>query len=208
MTVLTETLDRLEYWLWQNHPGVAELLKPGLTSEEIDNQLQDLPVQLTQEIKKLYQWTNGCMLFPSPWQGEALGWMPLEQAIQFSYYQPYVASELEFIVEKIKVPTLVMFWEFERWVHFALCDGDDVSPILVTTDDYYIRLAYSSITSMALTTLECYEREILTIKDGHRRPEVIDENKTLFKEFNFIRKRNNAIFNSESIRERYNIDLE
>jgi len=48
------------------HPGVAELLDSGLTSEEIDNQLQDIPVQITQEIKELYQWTNGCMLFPSP----------------------------------------------------------------------------------------------------------------------------------------------
>ncbi len=132
--------------------------------------------------------------------------MSLENAIQYSYHHPYVASELEFIVEKIKVPALVMFWEFERWIHFAICDGNESSPILVTTDDYYTRLAYSSINSMALTTLEGYEREILTIKDGHRRPTVLNE--TLLKEFNSIRKRNNAMFNSESIRERYNIDFE
>lgn len=206
MTVLTETLDRLEYWLWQNHPGVAELLEPGLTSEEIDNQFKDIPVQITQEIKELYQWTNGCMLFFSLWQGEALGWMPLEKAIQYSYYQPYVASELEFIVEKIKVPTFVMFSEFERWIYFALCDGNESSPILVTTDDNYIRLAYSSITSMALTTLECYEQEIIHV--DYALGILFISNESLFEEFNFIRKRNNTLFNSESIRERYNIDLE
>lgn len=85
MTVLTETLDRLEYWLWQNHPGVAELLKPGLTSEEIDNQIQDLLVQPTQEIKQLYQWTNGCDLFFTPFHpGETLCVMSLDKAIQYS----------------------------------------------------------------------------------------------------------------------------
>ena len=206
MTVLTETLDRLEYWLWQNHPGVAELLQPGLTSEEIDNRFKDIPVQITQEIKELYQWTNGCTTFFSPWQDETLNWMPLEKAIQYSYYQPHVVSECEPIVEKLEVPTFVMFREFERWVHFAVCDGNESSPILVITDDNYMRLAYSSITSMALTTLECYEQEIIHV--DYDRGTLLIPNESLFEEFNFIRKRNNAISNSESIRERYNIDLE
>lgn len=206
MTVLTETLDRLEYWLWQNHPGVAESLEPGLTSEEIDNQFKDIPVQITQEIKELYQWTNGCTTFFSPWQNETLGWMSLEKAIQYSYYQPYVASECEFIVENLEVPTFVMFGEFEELIHFAVCDGDNLSPILVTSDDNCIRLAYSSINSMALTTLECYEQEIIHV--DYAQGSLSIPNESLREEFNFIRKRNNAIFNSESIRERYNIDLE
>ncbi|KJH73599.1 SMI1/KNR4 family protein [Aliterella atlantica] len=206
MTVLTETLDRLEYWLWQNHPGVAELLKPGLTSEEIDNQVQDLPVQLTQEIKELYQWTNGCDLFFTPFYDETLCAMPLENAIQYSYHQPYVASECELIVEKLEVPTFVMFPDFDDWIHFAICDGNESSPILVVTDDGYSRLAYSSITSMALTTLECYEQEIIHVNYDWGR--LFIPNESLLKEFNFIRKRNNTAFKSDSIRERYKIDLE
>lgn len=203
MTVLTETLDRLEYWLWQNHPGVAELLKPGLTSEEIDNQVQDLPIQLTQEIKQLYQWTNGCDLFFTPWQNEALSWMPLDKAIQYSYEQPYVASE--FVMEKINIPNLVMFPEFEELVHFAVCDGDESSPILTMDECFCAGFAYSSITSMALTTLECYERKIIEIDYALG---TISLDASLRNEFTSICKQNNAAFNLDSIRERYNIKIE
>ncbi len=200
MTVLTETLDRLEYWLWQNHPGVAELLEPGLTSEEIDNQVQDLPVQLTQEIKELYQWTNGCSVFALPFHDEHIAVMSLEDAIQFSYHQPYVASE--FIMEKIKIPNLVIWREFEELVHFAVCDGDDSSPILTMDECFCTGFAYSSITTMALTTLEGYERGILTIGDGWN-PRILSG--TLRNEFKSICQQNNAAFNSDSILERYSV---
>lgn len=203
MTVLTETLDRLEYWLWQNHPGVAELLKPGLTSEEIDNQVQNLPVQLTQEIKELYQWTNGCDLFFTPWQNEALSWMPLDKAIQYSYEQPYVCSE--FVMEKINIPNLVMFPEFEELVHFAVCDGDESSPILTMDECFYTGFAYSSITSMALTALEGYEREIIEIDYALG---AISLDASLRNEFTSICKQNNAAFNLDFIRERYKIKTE
>lgn len=207
MTVLTETLERLEYWLLQHHPLVAESLKPGLTVEEIDNQVrqvQDLPFHITQEIEELYQWANGWDLFFTPFHDENLGAMPLEEAIQYSYAQPTQASWV--VIERVDIPNLVMFHEFERWVHFAVCDEDDSSPILVITDDDYTRLAYSSITSMVLTTLECYEREILKI--DYDQAKSLIANESLLKEFNFIRRRNNAAFDSESIRERYSIQLE
>lgn len=99
-----------------------------------------------------------------------------------------------------------MFREFERWIPFAVCDGNESSPILVVTDDNCVRLAYSSVNSMALTTLECYEQENIHVDYGRR--SLLIPNESLIEEFNFIRKLNNAIFNSESIRERYNIDLE
>lgn len=208
MTVLTETLEQLEHWLWQHYPDVATLLNPGLTSEEIDNIVCDLPVQITKEIKEFYQWSNGCSLFATPFHDEALALMPLEKAAQYSYYEPDGISAIVKRLVKRPIPNLVMFSEFERWIHFAVCDENESSPILVITDDYYTRLAYSSLTSMALTTLECYEKEIFKIEEGWTRPKFFDISSTLVEEFNSIRKRNNTIFNSESIRERYNIKIE
>ncbi|BAY13188.1 hypothetical protein [Calothrix sp. NIES-2098] len=203
MTVLTETLEQLEYWLWQHHPDLAASLNPGLTSQEIDNTIRNLPIQITQEIRELYQWTNGSSLFVTPCHlDEALALISLEKAIQYSYYD----NVSEVVRERVKIPNLVMFWEFERWVHFAVCDQREASPILVITDDDYTRLAYSSLTSMVLTTLECYQREIFKIRDGWRRPILIDEPSK--KKFNAIRNRNNQAFNLASIQERYDIVIQ
>ncbi|MCU0536412.1 MAG: hypothetical protein MUD14_21195 [Hydrococcus sp. Prado102] len=208
MTVLTETLEQLEYWLWQNYPDLATSLNPGLTFEEIENLVQDLPVQITTEIREFYQWANGCGLFATPFFHEPLGIMPLEKAIQYSYDESEKVSEIVMQLVELPIPNLVMFWEFERWIHFAVCDGNESSPILVVTDDYYTRLAYSSLTSMALTTLECYEKEIFKIEKGWKTPRIFDGSLALVEEFNSIRKRNNAAFNSNSIRELYNIKIE
>lgn len=59
---------------------------------------------------------------------------------------------------------------------------------------------------MALTTLECYDREVFKIEVGWKRPRIFDE--SILQEFNSIRKRNNKAFNAESIKVRYNITIE
>ena len=58
MSVLINALERFEYWLWNNHPKVANSLSSGLTSEEINNMAQSLPFSLSEEIKELYQLTS------------------------------------------------------------------------------------------------------------------------------------------------------
>lgn len=204
MTVLRETLERLEYWLWQHHPRTAELLEPGLTSEEIDDQVQNLPIQITQEIKQLYQWANGCSVFALPFSEECIGVMSLEKAIECSYHWRYEASKS--VMQIVNLPNLVMFPDYEGLIYCAFCDGDESSPIFAVDgeDPNYAKLAYSSINSMALTTLECYKQQILQIEE---RGTIRSKDETLLKEFNSIRKRNNAGFNSDAIREQYNLKL-
>lgn len=46
MSVLTEALERFEYWLWHNHPEVADSLPSGLTIEEINDMAKALPFSL------------------------------------------------------------------------------------------------------------------------------------------------------------------
>ena len=55
MSVLINALERFEYWLWNNHPKIANSLSSVLTSEEINNMAQSLPFSLSSEIKELYQ---------------------------------------------------------------------------------------------------------------------------------------------------------
>jgi hypothetical protein len=202
MTGLIEALEQLEYWLWQNHPGLANSMVPGLTTEEIDDLLGELSGQVTQEIREFYQWTNGSEIFVTPCHfDEPLRIMPLKTAIQ------YTSEANSFLEQRISIPKLIMFWEFERWLHLAICDETEASPILVITDDDHTRLAYSNLTSMVLTNLECYQKEIIKIeiRDSWVRLKLDDEPSR--KEFNAIRNRNNQAFDLVSFQERHNLEV-
>ncbi len=223
MSVLTEAFERFEHWLWQNHPELASSLPSGLTLEEINDMAKALPFSLSKEIKELYQWRNGSsygFATLSTYCDEVLGFMPLDKAIEYTF-------EGEHISEWLNLPCFYMFPEYERWVHFAVCDEEETSPILVVTDDPCIRLAYASITSMVLTTVECYEKEIIILgeygitefndsltseflyRDSDNLDEyLVDEYLDAEEEFEKFLNKNNSMFNQEAIRQKYNIDIE
>ena len=211
MSVLTQALERFEYWLWNNYPEVASSLTPGLTNEEINDMAKSLPFPLSRKIKELYQWSNGSsggLVTLSNYCDEIIGFMPLDRAIEMTY-------DAEHISEWLNLPCFCMFPEFERWVHFAVCDEEEISPILVVTDDPCTRFAYANITSMILTTIECYEKEI--IKFGKYGTEFneslnvesdeLDEYLDAKEEFENILNQNNSMFNQQAIRKKYNIEI-
>ena len=59
MSELTNALDRILNWFQNNKPSTIDSLQPGLTVEEIEEKVKDLPFRLTQEVYELYQWRNG-----------------------------------------------------------------------------------------------------------------------------------------------------
>jgi hypothetical protein len=197
MSTLKEALEQLTAWVKQHHPNLAASKRPGLTPDEIDSQSQNLPFQLSQEIRELYQWSNECNIFRSPYYfDEMLNFVPLQTAVRYSQ-----SSEAGYLSTQLNIPGFFMFSEFERWVHFAVCDEETISPILVVTDDPYTRIAYTSITSMVLTSLECYEKGVFHVgKYGY-----FVLNKSLANEFKAIREKHNLMFNEETIRQKYNI---
>lgn len=162
MSALTDALEQIEYWLWQNYPDVAASLPPGLTLEEINGITEVLPFKISREIQELYEWHNGSgrfNLFASVYDSnEGLVFSSLEKAVDNS-------DEAGHISQKLNLPGFYMFREFERWVHFLICNNNEKSPMLVVTDDPYIRLGATSLTDMALTTLECCEIGILKINN-------------------------------------------
>ena len=52
-------LDKILNWHIENNWEIAESLQPGITREEIDEKVQDLPFPLPEEVYELYQWRNG-----------------------------------------------------------------------------------------------------------------------------------------------------
>jgi len=71
MSELTAILQRFSTWMQQYEPEKdgkkIPLLAPGLTREEIESKVKDLPFRLSVELYELYQWHNGgytCFLTP------------------------------------------------------------------------------------------------------------------------------------------------
>ena len=59
MSEMTEALQSIEIWLQNHMPNRAAELKPGITRDEIDEQVKDLPFSLPDEVYELYQWHDG-----------------------------------------------------------------------------------------------------------------------------------------------------
>jgi hypothetical protein len=162
MSILTEALEELENWLSDNYPDKAASLPPGLTPEEIDSLAENLSFELPTEIRELYEWHDGSgnfgILLSNHTMDERPGFLSLEKAVDNSE-----VDEAGHITQRLGIDGFHLFPEFERWVHFSVCKNSEESPIWIVTDDPYIRLGYTSITSMILTTLECYQTGILEI---------------------------------------------
>lgn len=83
MSELTNALNRILSWFKKNKPSTIESLQPGLTIEEIDEKVKDLPFRLTQEVYELYQWRNG-MIDDGSCFFQAFRFFSLEEAIEHS----------------------------------------------------------------------------------------------------------------------------
>jgi cell wall assembly regulator SMI1 len=59
MSEITEALQRIEAWLQNHMTNRAAELKPGLTRDEIEEQVKDLPFSLPEVVYELYQWHDG-----------------------------------------------------------------------------------------------------------------------------------------------------
>ncbi|BAY82608.1 PBS lyase HEAT-like repeat protein [Calothrix parasitica NIES-267] len=59
MSLLTESLEQILIQLEHKDPKIAASLQPGLTCEEIDEIVKNLPFKLPEEVYELYQWRNG-----------------------------------------------------------------------------------------------------------------------------------------------------
>lgn len=63
MSQLTEALERISIWIEKHQleedGKIVPVLAPGLTREQIDIKVKDMPFVLSEEIYQLYQWANG-----------------------------------------------------------------------------------------------------------------------------------------------------
>ena len=165
MSELKEALEQLDYWLFDNYPDLFESLSPGLTKEQIEEECDRLLFDISEDVRDFYLWKNGAnSIFYSTYCGEVLVF-PFHKAVDLTIDLTGGGYVTDLLESKQINSAFFMFDEFERWLHFVGCRGQNTSPVLILSDDDYIRLTHTSLTSLVLTTLECYEEEVLTFNE-------------------------------------------
>ena len=154
MSDLTNALNRIFSWL-EKHPSEkyasVDVLQPGLSYEEIERRVADLPFKLSEEVYELYKWRNGTC------EGEE----------DFSkFFNGYAFLSIESAIEEYEE----LFWKSRWFPIFYLdsrdylvvsCESENLAPIL----RIYLgggedgELLFSSLTNMMLTIAECYETD-------------------------------------------------
>lgn len=182
MSDLIEALNRILNWLQQNHPSDVELLEPGLSKAEMEEIIEDLPLQLPQDIQELYQWKNGskiigeyenfCCAFES-WSFYSLEivinaffhnreFMPILERDNYSrlniFFSPELTDTGYATVDETKQQTSPII--------FMHCKAGANTPII----------KYASLTKMMQTVAECYEQAYYVNVDGYL---IADEVKRL-----------------------------
>ncbi len=86
MSALTEALEFIFNWMMQNMPNHPAIMRQGLSRDEIEAKVRELPFYLPEEIYELYQWRNGGInpFLPHPDAWDLASFFSLEEAISIS----------------------------------------------------------------------------------------------------------------------------
>lgn len=152
MSTLTSALDRILNWLQQHDPKTVASLQPGLTLEEIEEQVKILPFRIPIEIYELYQWRNGTRN-RSPFMHEFINFLPLDDVEYgaISLYQSWSRKRLIsfylpiFVAEEAEDAYLVVGDEQQQ----------ESSPVFDLSGRH--PPMYPSLTNMMLSIAECLE---------------------------------------------------
>lgn len=164
MSELTNALNGILNWFENNKPSTIDSLQPGLTIEEIESIVKDLPFRLTQEVIELYQWRNG-MIDDGSCFFSAFRFLPLEEAIE----------ELK-LMEEAWGLSLPLGWfplfEYEGEYFAAVGAEENTENSLILHTYHGIDISYRNLTNMMLYIAECCETGAYYIGDSR----FIEEN--------------------------------
>lgn len=83
MSDLSKALNTIAQWVKENMPLHPAVMRKGLTRQEIEERVKDLPFKLPEEVYELYQWANGGInsFIPHPISWDLTTFRSLEEAI-------------------------------------------------------------------------------------------------------------------------------
>ncbi|MEG4275078.1 MULTISPECIES: HEAT repeat domain-containing protein [unclassified Microcoleus] len=200
---LTDALNRILSWIERHEPWLIEYLYPGLSKDEIDNLVRDLPIQFSPELYELYQWRNGAVegdeWKETAWIFHSWTFRPLQEIVAELGQDIFTHQTIQ--TDNIAdVDIIKPYWEIFKYLNiFYHILWEDKGCVLINNilnfcpiifqrleeGELTLLEKYTSLTSMMLTIAECYEAGTYFIGDYiSRHPE---------KEYQIWRKYNSQI---------------
>ncbi len=158
MSELTNALNIILNWFQNNKPSTIKSLQPGLTIEEIESKVKDLPFRLTEEVIELYQWRNG-MIDDGSCFFRYYRFLPLEETLEEST-----------LCEEAWGLSLPFGWfplfEFEGEFFAVVGAEENTENSLILNTYEGIDIIHRSLTNMMLYIAECYETGVYYIDES------------------------------------------
>ncbi|TYQ31140.1 SMI1/KNR4 family protein [Pseudanabaena sp. UWO310] len=155
--LLIDSLERILAWQNQNVPDYEDDFQQGLTYEEIEEKVKDLPFKLPREFYHLYQWRNGSSRESGIFL--YLYHCPIEQALEYNEYINYPES-IGMRIEDNCSPYLFPLFDFDG-EYFAIQGiANEVETSFVChigADGGGEKLIFNSLTTMMMAIAESYE---------------------------------------------------
>lgn len=157
--MLSQLLNEIEKSLQQLDHSCLDHLNPGISSQQIQELFEEIPLQPNQDLHALYAWRNGS----EDSDGITLG----ELAFFPGFYLMSLEESIQVYLELIETDT----WEKSWFPIFASGGGDFYAMILAPEAQgqilgFYVfeeeaQVEYRSLKSMLTTFKGCYEQGII-----------------------------------------------
>lgn len=166
MSQLTDSLNQIKTWLEENCPQAAESITPGLSLQEIESKIKDLPFSLPKEFYELYQWSRGNDLINQNVYSYIFGADDATSLINLEYAMevfPDFEDEFEEVAANYIGKPLFPIFGSDATYHCMVGDWEDKtpSPIVYVSEILETRHSFVNLTSMMQTAAESMQANAL-----------------------------------------------
>lgn len=159
MEMITQLLNEIEKCLQQLDHSCVDHLNPGISSQQIQELFEAIPLQLTQDLRALYTWRNGS----KDCEGITLG--------ELAFFPGFYLMSLEESIQTYLELRETDAWGKSWFPIFASGGGDFYAMNLAPEAQgqilgFYVfeeeaQVEYRSLKSMLATLKACYEQDII-----------------------------------------------
>ena len=159
METITQLLNEIEKCLQQLDHSCLDHLNPGLSSQQIQELFEEIPLQPTQDLRALYTWRNGS----KDCEGITLG--------ELAFFPGFYLMSLEESIQTYMELRARNGWDKSWFPIFASGGGDFYAMNLAPEAQgqilgFYVfeeegQVEYRSLKSMLATLKACYEQGII-----------------------------------------------
>lgn len=182
---LTESLEKIEKW-WETYlQPTFRSLQPGLSREQVQQVLKNLPLTIPEELYTLYSWHNGQQgTGPGVEFIPAYSFLSLQDAVETYREMRKVSKKTGKEGNKIWPPYYFPILSFQDSFYVVLCGGEKPGSVLdLLLEDPEPGAAYPSISAFMQEIAENYDAGAYYVGNEGLLETDVDKIETVFKKY-------------------------